>query len=219
MGAVLAASTLAASPALAIVGLIAASLILGWRHRRRVTGHQRAEGHAMAGALELLIGELRVGAHPARALAVAAAESPGMVGKSLRGIAIRSGLGADVVAGLRMLAGESSIPARWVHLAACWNLAAENGLAISTLIRAAHREMVERQRFGDRIDAALAGARATAIILAVLPVVGVALGESVGAHPIRFLLGDGIGGVLLVAGATFIAIGLAWAGHIIDGVR
>ena len=83
-------------------------------------------------------------------------------------------------------------------------------------MRAAHRDIVDRQRFADRMHAALAGARATALILALLPAFGVLLGQLVGADPVGFLLGGGAGGVLLVAGVTLICIGILWADRIVD---
>lgn len=205
-----------APPAVLLVGLIAAAVVTLWRRRRRVEHHRRVEGKAMASALEVLIGELRVGAHPVRAFTAAAAETPGCVGVSLQRVAVRARLGADVGAGLLAAAGDSAIPAYWMRLAVLWELAAQRGLPISVLMRAAHQDIVERQRFTGRIRAALAGARATAAILAALPVLGIVLGELIGAHPLRFLLGGGLGAVLLVLGTGLIAAGLGWADRITD---
>ena len=50
---------------------------------------------------------------------------------------------------------DSSVPAYWNRLAVYWQLAAEHGLAMSTLMRAAHRDIVDRQRFADRVQAGL----------------------------------------------------------------
>lgn len=211
-----AAAALVASPALACMSVIAGLVIWMRRRRRQRERRRRAEGQAMAGALEVLIGELRVGAHPARAFTIAASESEGAVGASLGAVATRALLGADVASGLRAMAAGSSVPAYWDRLAACWRLAAEHGLAMSTLIQAAHGDIVDRQRFADRIRAALAGARATAAILAGLPVIGVLLGELIGAHPIRFLLDDRVGGWLLVVGGSLVCAGVVWSDHIID---
>ena len=119
-----------------------------------------------------------------RAFAVAAGESDGTIGTALRAVAARAGLGADVGAGLRAVAGSTSVPAQWDRLAVCWQLAADHGLAMAALIRAAQRDIVERQRFTARVEAGLAGARATAAILAGLPLLGVLLGELIGAHPV-----------------------------------
>jgi tight adherence protein B len=191
--------------------------VIGWRHRRRNRDRRRrGEGRAMAAALEVLVGELRVGAHPLRAFAIAADESSGSVGTALRAVATRAELGADVGAGLRAAAAGSSVPAYWDRLAVCWQLAAEHGLAMSTLMRTAHGDIVGRQRFTDQVQAGLAGARATAAILAGLPFLGVTLGELIGADSIRFLLGGGAGGWLLLVGVSLVAMGVAWSDRIID---
>ena len=201
--------------------VLVASAVLGTtliaRRRRRARDRDRAQAsRTLAGALEALVGELRVGAHPVRAFAVAAGESDGAVGTALRAVAARAGLGADVGAGLRAVAASTSVPTQWDRLAVCWQLAADHGLAMAALMRAAQRDIVERQRFTARVDAGLAGARATAGILAGLPLLGVLLGELIGAHPIRFLLGGGVGGWLLIAGTVLVCAGLAWADHITD---
>ncbi|MFN8071732.1 MAG: hypothetical protein U0R66_07995 [Mycobacterium sp.] len=211
-----ACASLSVSPFLLPVGVIVGSMVSVWRRRRGVERRRRAEGRAMAAALEVLIGELRVGAHPVRAFTVAAVEAPGAVGIALQQVAGRAHLGADVAAGLLAAEQNSTVPAYWRRLAIYWELAAQRGLAMSVLMRTAHLDVVERQRFADRIRAALAGARATAVILAGLPGVGVVLGQAIGAHPVRFLLGGGLGGVLLVVGVALVAAGLAWSERIIE---
>jgi tight adherence protein B len=208
--------SVSAPPALLLAGVIVGGAAAVWRRRRRLECRRRSEGRAMASALEVLVGELRVGAHPVRAFTVAAAESPGLVGLSLQRVAARTRLGADVPAGLRAVAQDSAVPAYWRRLAVFWELAAQRGLAMSVLMQAAHHDIVDRQRFTDRLRAALAGARATAVILAALPVLGVLLGQLIGANPVRFLLGGGLGGVLLVVGVGLIACGLAWADRITE---
>jgi tight adherence protein B len=209
-------AALLAAPSLVLVCLIATGALVSRLHRQRRRLDRRREGEAMAAALEILVGELKVGAHPMSAFAVAGAESAGPVGRSLRAVAIRARLGADVAEGIRGAAVSSAVPGYWDRLAVCWQLAAEHGLAMSVLMRAAHRDIVDRQLFADRTHAALAGARATATILALLPALGVLLGQLVGANPVGFLLGGGTGGVLLVIGATLICAGVLWADGIVD---
>ena len=43
---------------------------------------------------------------------------------------------------------------------------------------------------------------------------GVLLGELIGARPLAFLLGGGIGGALLVLGVLLICLGLVWSERI-----
>jgi tight adherence protein B len=109
------------------VSVVAACAIVGitlWiRTRRHVRVRRRAaESAALQGALDILVGELRVGAHPAAAFGVAAGEIDGVVAASLRAVAARARLGADVPAGLHSMTRGSSMPAHWGRLAVCWQL-------------------------------------------------------------------------------------------------
>lgn len=198
--------------AAAVVGATAGLRYRG-RHRRR---RALSEGQALQGALDVLVGELRVGSHPVRAFGVAAGETAGGVAESLRAVAARARLGADVAAGLRAAARSSALPAYWDRLALCWQLASDHGLAVATLLRAAQRDIAERHRFSARVASEMAGARATAAILAGLPALGLTLGQLIGARPLGFLLGGHAGGWLLVTGSTLACAGLLWADRITD---
>lgn len=187
------------------------------RYRRRCRSRRATdEGRTLQTALDVLVGELRVGSHPVRAFCVAADETGGTVAASLRAVAARARLGADVTAGLRAEARSSALPAHWDRLAVFWQLASDQGLAIATLMRAAQRDIAERQRFSARVVSGMAGARATAGILAGLPVLGVLLGQLIGARPLTFLLGGHAGGWLLVVGSTLACGGLLWSDRITD---
>ncbi len=212
---VVAAAALLPLTTMLAAGVVGATASLRHRRRRRL---RRAvhEGQTLESALEVLVGELRVGSHPVRAFSVAADETHGAVAGSLRAVAARAGLGADVTAGLRDVARSSALPAQWDRLAVCWQLASEHGLAIATLMRAAQRDITERQRFSARVSSSMAGARATAAILAALPVLGALLGQLVGARPLSFLLGGQAGGWLLVVGSTLACAGLLWSDRITD---
>ncbi len=215
-GCAVAAAALLLPPATVLaVGVVGVTSTLRYRRRRRV---RRAtdEGRTLETALDVLVGELRVGAHPVRAIDVAAEEAAGAVAVSLRAVAARARLGADVTAGLRAAARSSALPAHWDRLAVCWQLASDHGLAIATLMRAAQRDIAERQRFSARVSSSLAGARATAAILAGLPALGVLLGQLIGARPLSFLFGGHAGGWLLVVGSMLVCAGLLWSDRITD---
>lgn len=209
IGALLAAAALAAGPAVTVSAalLTVAMTARGRRSRRRAA--TRREGETLAAALEVLVGELRVGAHPVHAFAVAAGESDGVTATFLAALAARARLGSDVPAALQITAALSSVPQHWTRIAICWRLAAEHGLPIALLMQAAHRDITRRQRFADRVDAGLAGARATATVLAALPVMGVLLGHLLGAQPLRYLLGEG--GWVLAVGVALQCAGLSWS--------
>lgn len=215
-----AVAAIAACAAVLPVAVVFAAVIAGatllLRHRRRAAGRRvERECHALETALDVLVGELRAGAHPVAALHIAAAESAGTVGASFRAVASRALLGADVPAGLRSVAATSARPAHWERLAVCWELGQTHGLAMATLMRAAQSDLVERARFTARVNAGMAGARATAALLAGLPLVGVALGELIGARPLRFLVSAGVGGWLTVVGVVLACCGLLWSDRII----
>lgn len=198
--------------------VVVLALIAVRRRSSRARARRTAEAAALQGALGVLVGELRVGAHPVVAFESAAADVGGQVADSLRAVAARARLGADVAAGLRSVATQSAVPQHWERLSATWLLAQSHGLAIVALIRAAERDIVERERFASGVTAAMAGARATATILAGLPVLGVGLGHAIGAEPLRFLLSGGVGGWCLLIGVTLACAGLWWSDRITDRV-
>jgi tight adherence protein B len=195
--------------------MFGATMALRFRRRRR-SNLGMDESRELETAIDVLVGELRVGAHPAQAFAVAAEETAGPVSGSCRAVAARARLGADVTAGLRNVANTSALPTQWNRLAVCWQLAADHGLAMSTLMRAAQLDIAERQRFSGQVRSAMAGARVTAAVLAGLPLLSVLMGQLIGARPIAFLLGGHAGGWLLVGGLGLVCGGLLWSDRITD---
>ncbi|KDE10065.1 hypothetical protein N505_0128110, partial [Rhodococcus aetherivorans] len=119
--------------------------------------------------------------------------------------------------GLRAAArapGQSGLAASLERLAAAWEVSDRHGLALAQLLTAARSDLSGRMRLRSRTEAGLAGARATATVLAALPALGVALGQMMGAAPVTVLLGDGLGGVLLVVGTVLACAGLLWTDRI-----
>lgn len=200
----------------ALSGALAGAVVVARYRRRRASRRGAQEGRALEAGLDVLVGELRVGVHPVRAFDVAADETAGAVSAAMRAVAARARLGADVAAGLRAAAGSSALPQHWERLAVCWQLASDHGLAIATLMRAAQRDIAERQRFSATVASGLAGARATAVILAGLPLLGLLLGQLIGAEPLRFLFDGHVGGWFLMAGVALTCAGLWWSDRITD---
>src|SRR6201992_1690546 len=99
--------------------IFAASMYLRYRRRRR-SGQGRQESQELETAIDVLVGELRIGAHPAGAFAVAAEETNGPVAGACRAVAGRARLGADVTAGLRGVATTSALSAQWDRLPGGW---------------------------------------------------------------------------------------------------
>lgn len=205
-------------PSAVLAGLILTGTVMARRRGSSVRQRRRAESAALRDGLDMLVGELRAGAHPVAAFHAAGTEVGGEVGGWLRVVAARGRLGADVGAGIRSVATMSAQPESWARMAVCWRLAQSHGLAIATLMRAAQHDIVERDRFRARVDAGLAGARTTAAVLAGMPVLGIALGQLIGAEPLVFLFAGGAGGVLLVVGISLSCLGLCWSDRIVTGL-
>lgn len=201
-----------------VAGAIVGATLTARRRRHLVRARRAEEAAAIEGALAVLVGELRVGAHPVAAIEAAAAGATGSVATWLRVVAARARLGADVARGFRAVAADSTLPFHWERLAVCWHLAQQHGISIASLMHTAHRDVVERSRFESRVSAGMAGARATAGVLAGLPGLGVGLGQLIGADPIRFLLSGGAGGWLLVVGSALACCGLLWSDAITNRI-
>lgn len=202
--------------AVAIAAAVVGGTVLTRRRRHSARMQRRQESAALQEALDVLVGELRTGVHPVAAFGTAAGEVAGPVQQGMSAVAARARLGADVAAGLEDVAATSQLPMHWERLAACWRLAHAHGLSIAALMRTAQRDIVERERFSAHVEAAMAGPRATAAVLAGLPVAGIALGELIGARPLAFLCGAGAGGWLLVIGVLLACTGLMWSDRITD---
>ncbi|WP_405179205.1 hypothetical protein OG225_35845 [Nocardia sp. NBC_01377] len=173
------------------------------RDRRRAT-----ENTHLLEALEAVIGELRVGAHPGAAAGVAAEEARGVAAHAFAIGAARGRLGGSAAEGLRL--PDAVVADELDRIADAWQVAEQHGLALAELLTAARTDLLGRIRFRARTDAALAGARATAAVLAGLPLLGVGLGQLMGAAPLRVLFGSGPGTILLPLGAGLICAGLLW---------
>lgn len=211
---------LLSGPATAVAAAIAAAMGVRWVRRREAgVAHQR-EVEDLLTALSVMTAELSVGVPPVRACAAAADElqRKGSRGSAPDAIAERFGaMAARVELGGRMVADADTGDAPH-RVAGAWQTADQYGLPLGDLLDAVRSDLVARRGFADRTRAGLAGPRATAAVLAGLPAVGVALGEFMGAHPVRILLGGGLGGVLLVVGTGLAAAGLIWSDRIVDRV-
>jgi tight adherence protein B len=67
-----------------------------------------------------------------------------------------------------------------------------------------------------QVSAGLAGARATARLLASLPILGLCLGYAVGARPLTFLTGTQVGWLCLAVGLALAGVGLFWVERLAD---
>ena len=201
-----------------IGGALAAALASGvgyhrWRAGAVRRGHS-SEVAALLDAVAVMTAELRAGAHPAGAAASAAAGA-GVVHRVLTSVAAGAQLGAQVPALLeRHASNEPAIADELRRMAAAWALAERHGATLAELMDAVRADLEARVRLAGQIKAQLAGPRASSAVLAGLPVLGVALGQGIGANPWQVLTGTPVGQVLLVAGTGLVCAGMLWSGRI-----
>ncbi len=208
-------------------GGLAAAMVTGTVVVRRRAGRDcRTAATAATGlsdALGILVAELRAGAHPGDAI-TAAAETQGDgspnvgtdVVRALSAVAAAARLGGDVPAVLRSV-GPAPLRAWLGRLADAWSLADRYGIPLADLLDAVRSDTEHRVRFAAEVQARLAGPRATAAVLAGLPLLGLALGQAVGAAPLRVLCQTVVGQVLLVIGTAATCVGVLWSARLVSG--
>lgn len=198
---------LAGSPRLLVLTLLCAGAVGGgvrlWLARRR----DRAALATRSRVVELcdaVQAELAAGQTPDAALRRAAAEWP-----VLDPVARTAGSGGDVPTALRGLAAQPGAGALRV-VAAAWQVAHRTGHGLADVLGRVADDLRAAERTRRVVAGELASARATARLLAALPVVALAMGSGAGADPWRFLLGHPVGVPCLAAGLACGYAGLAW---------
>ena len=190
---------------------IVAAVVLSRRRAAAVRKARETREAELARALGVMVAEMSVGAPlvgACKAAALEVGESP--VAAELARIAAHVELGgaldpdaiSEELPGLR-------------RLAEAWKVSDVHGLPMADLLEALRGDLVQRREFAARTQAALAGPRATATVLACLPLLGLGLGQLIGARPVAVLIGTPIGSVLLVLGVTLAAAGVTWADSIV----
>lgn len=99
-------------------------------------------------------------------------------------------------------------------LLACWLVAVNSGSGLASGIRKLSDSLREAQGIRIQLEAELAGPRATARMLALLPFIGIGLGYLLGAQPLTWLISHPIGWATLVIGISLTALGVWWTAHI-----
>ncbi len=171
------------------------------RRRERAATWTRRQVVELCDALQ---GELAAGQPADLALAHAAAEWPA-VAPAARAAAT----GGDVPGTLRGLAGAPGADMLRV-VAAAWQVAHRTGHGLAEVLGRVAEDLRAAEQTRRVVTGELASARATARLLAVLPLFALALGAAAGARPWEFLLGHPVGLACLTAGLTCGYAGLAW---------
>jgi tight adherence protein B len=206
----------AAGPGGAIAGTLVAAVVRRRRANSRGASAARAVTEQLADSLGRISDELRAGGHPAAALAGVTADGA-FAREVLTPAAAAAALGEDVSAAMRRTATAHPSVADDLHrLAAAWSLAEQHGVPLAELLAGARSDMRWRIRFGASVRAQLAGPRATAGVLTCLPLLGLVLGQLLGAAPLGVLRSGLIGQALVVVGVGLAAAGATWSEQIMS---
>lgn len=128
-------------------------------------------------------------------------------------------LAADLRAGRQpaavFAAGRQTAHLRSAAVAAVWTVSERTGAPAAAVLDRVEQDLRATDRAHREVTAQLAGARSTAALLAVLPLLGIGLGAAMGARPLHVLFGSGGGQVALLVGAGLDALGLLWTARIV----
>jgi tight adherence protein B len=171
------------------------------RRRRHRAGDRRA---AVIELCDGISAELAAGRPPETALARAAA----VIDPELR-TALEFTRGGDIAAELDRAAQLLGAEALRL-LAGCWRIGAERGAMFGGVVAGLATVLRDEESHRAEVAAQLAGPRATARLLAVLPLLGLAMGAALGARPLAFLFGGLPGLSCLLTGVGLDTLGLWW---------
>jgi tight adherence protein B len=104
----------------------------------------------------------------------------------------------------------------FARVAAGVRLSGRTGCSLAAVVAAVEDDLRARHRHHLELRSATAGPRASALVLAGLPLLGLAMGSGVGADPWQVLTTTPAGQVLLVAGVGLEVAGLAWTRRLVD---
>ena len=186
------------------------------RARRRHWADCDAQREAVAGLCTALRAELEAGLQPRAAFMSAVWSRP-----ELRDIAEQASVPSPAFDPARFLAGQATRPGRRAlrALAACWHAADRHGVRLTEAVAGIEEGLRAESARARAVAVELAGIRATILLLAALPVFGIALGLALGADPCDMLLHHTPGQFCLVFGVGLDLCGLLWTDRLVAGLR
>ncbi|MDQ6937778.1 MAG: hypothetical protein M3140_08725 [Actinomycetota bacterium] len=101
-------------------------------------------------------------------------------------------------------------------LAAAWRVRSACGASLASIVHRVELDVADAVDRRRTVDTALAGPRSSALLLALLPVLGILLGTAMGADPLGFLLSPGAGGLVLLVGVAADAGGVVLMRRLVD---
>lgn len=199
---------------LVVLAIVAAVVLAAIRAAARARAVRSAEirSAAVLMACDAMAAELAAGQPPRLALRRAADEWA-----ELAPVARAAELDSDVPTALRELATRPGAR-ELATVAAAWQVAHRSGSSLARTLARTAATLRDERRTTRLVATEIAAARATARMMAALPVLVLLLGSGVGGDPLGFLLGTPVGLGCLAAGLTLGQLGLLWLERIADAV-
>ncbi|MFE1175164.1 type II secretion system F family protein [Streptomyces sp. NPDC058773] len=198
-----------------IASVPAVFLVRRWLAARGAGRVRDRRADAVIGLCAAVAGELRAGRQPAQALLAAGTPGLGAAGSAVLAAAR---YGGDVSQALRSAARQPGA-AGLTGMAACWQVAVEGGAGLASGLERIAAGLRAQRDQRDELRAQLAGPRATALMLALLPAAGLLMGSALGADPLRVLLHTPAGWGCLVVGGLLEWGGVAWTARIVTAAE
>ncbi|MGW1762800.1 type II secretion system F family protein [Streptomyces sp. NPDC002073] len=200
-----------------LAGVVAVPLVRRWLRTREAAVRRRERAAEVVAVCGAVAGELRAGLQPGQALTAAlrdAVGGPAGSGGTDSAVLAAAAFGGDVPQALRQAAREPGA-AGLAGMAACWRVSVDGGAGLAAGLDRLERALRAERDQRETLRAQMAGARSTAVVLALLPAVALLIGTALGADPLRVLLHTPLGLGCLCVGALLEALGFAWAWRIV----
>jgi tight adherence protein B len=205
-----AVTALLSTPLVAVLAGGCAALAARAELRRRAGVQEEARLAALGEALTALGAELRGG----RSLDEATRAAVGVCADEGSGQALARAVRSPDDGGAEVPTDE--LGQALGRVAAAARLSARTGCSLAAVVGAVEDDLRARARQRLELRSATAGSRASAALLAGLPVLGLVMGSGVGADPWQVLTTTATGQVLLVAGVGLEVAGLAWSARLVS---
>jgi tight adherence protein B len=205
--AALTAAVLSTALVALLAGVCAWLAVRAWRLRTRAAGDAAAVA-GLTEALGVLGAELRSGRTLQEATRTAVAACPDEECGGALALAVRAPDSSSPASG----AFEEGL----ARISAAVVLSGRTGCSLAAVLAAVEDDLRARGRQVLELRSATAGPRASAALLAGLPVLGLAMGGGVGADPWHVLTATGPGQALLVVGVGLEIAGIAWTGRLVQ---
>lgn len=215
-GCAITGSLLAAGPAGGVVATslsaVAVTTVLLIRRHLATRRADRRAGQ-IARACSAVAAQVLVGRVPTEAL-TSAAEDHDVLVVPARTLA----MGGNVVACLRSESREPGAEGL-AEFARAWHFSQSSGAPMAAVLGQVAISLRDDQSTRRTVAAELAGPRASGLVMAALPALGIGLGYLIGGDPIGFLLAGPVGWGCLLAGTGLALAGVLWIDRLARSAR